>query len=90
MSSSTATGRDKVHLNDGMGNFGTGTVIPTAYAGSTYAVALGDMDEDGDLDIVTGKYATYTDVLYTIDGRAIHHSYSTSCTSVTRPFSKDR
>jgi hypothetical protein len=58
-------GQNVVYLNDGSGSFYTGTVTcaspPTnarcfgTSSDTTYSVALGDVDDDQDLDVVTGN-----------------------------------
>jgi uncharacterized repeat protein (TIGR01451 family) len=45
----------KVYLNDGTGQFTPHPTAPTFGAGNSTAVALGDVDEDGDLDAVVGN-----------------------------------
>ena len=59
---------DRVYKNDGNGTFVdvTLTSLPMDFSGS-YAVALGDIDGDGDLDMVIGKSAAQNQ-LYLNDG----------------------
>jgi hypothetical protein len=45
---------DRVHLNDGAGNFNAGTNITSSLT-NTQALALGDLNRDGYLDLVVGK-----------------------------------
>ncbi len=47
--------RNKVYLNDGNGNFGTARNFGFDYFVDTGNVALGDVDGDGRLDIITGN-----------------------------------
>ncbi|MDD9807264.1 MAG: VCBS repeat-containing protein, partial [Gammaproteobacteria bacterium] len=49
--------RLRLYLNNGQGGFGAGAEIGNIYP--TGDVALGDMDGDGDLDIVTGTNRDY-------------------------------
>lgn len=47
---SSLGGADRLYLNDGSGFFSVGTTIATPI--ETYAVVAGDVDADGDLDII--------------------------------------
>jgi Domain of unknown function (DUF4347)/FG-GAP-like repeat/Bacterial Ig domain len=49
-----STRSDRIHLNDGNGNYTDANTItlPSSGAGNVEYVALGDVDADGDLDIV--------------------------------------
>jgi hypothetical protein len=59
-----------VYLNDGSGDFDwPGSTRPVGISGDrSWSVALGDIDGDGDLDIITGNY-TQQNVVYLNDGR---------------------
>lgn len=59
--------QDVVYLNDGAGNLDTAINFGTG-EDKTYDLALGDVDGDGDLDIVTGNIGP--DVVYLNDGAA--------------------
>jgi len=57
----------EVHLNDGSGAYAPHPSAPTFGAGESYAVALGDVDGDGDLDALVANLAQLNDV-YVNDG----------------------
>jgi hypothetical protein len=48
--------QDRLYLNDGLGFFTDATTLLPAIREQTYAIALGDVDGDGDLDALTGQY----------------------------------
>jgi hypothetical protein len=58
-----------VYLNDGAGNFDVpgNTISFGTGSDDTYGLATGDVDGDGDLDVVTGNYAQQN-VIYLNDG----------------------
>jgi uncharacterized repeat protein (TIGR01451 family) len=57
-----------VYLNDGAGGFSGGTKNFGSGVDGTQAVALADMDRDGDLDAVVGNIGGYPNVIYLNDG----------------------
>jgi uncharacterized repeat protein (TIGR01451 family) len=57
----------QVHLNDGTGQFAPHPTAPTFGAGNSFALALGDVDGDGDLDAIVGNSDSDL-VLYLNDG----------------------
>jgi len=56
-----------VYLNDGTGRFAAHPISPTFGACLSYAAALGDVDDDGDLDALVANYTQAQDV-YLNDG----------------------
>ncbi|MCI0587410.1 MAG: VCBS repeat-containing protein [Planctomycetes bacterium] len=51
-------GQDRLYLNDGTGSFSDATTQIPSITDFTYAVALGDVDGDADLDALIGNYPT--------------------------------
>ena len=61
---------NRVYLNDGDGDpFDSATVLDlTSDAGDTRGVAVGDVDDDGDMDLVVGNAGGQSNRLYLNDG----------------------
>ena len=81
-------GQSAVYLNDGSGNFYTGPVICDATVGmrcfgtgsdNAQSVAVGDMDGDGDMDIVVGNRQQKQDVVYLNDGKGSFYTGPVTC-----------
>src|SRR5690606_20063001 len=62
-----------VYLNDTTGNFLTSVPI-TADLGNTRGVAVGDMDSDGDLDVVAGNLGGSPVRLYLNSGDGVEYT----------------
>ncbi len=57
----------RLYINDGTGNFGPGSDI-AADSDNTFSVALGDVNGDGALDLITGNQDATVNRLYLNDG----------------------
>ena len=60
-------GTNKLYLNNGSGVFASGTAIGSD-SDVTYSVALGDVDGDGDMDLVAATGSSQRNKLYLNDG----------------------
>ena len=58
----------EVYLNDGSGQFTAHPISPTFGAGDSRAIALGDLDGDGDLDAAVANYNGETQAVFLNDG----------------------
>ena len=61
-------GAETVWLNDGSGNFSAHPTTPSFGAGASFAVVLGDLDGDGDLDAVVANYAGQAETVWLNNG----------------------
>ena len=63
---------DRVYINNGTGVFtDTGQSLGLGTNEGSFSVALGDIDDDGDLDLVVGNLYGATNRVYTNDGAGI-------------------
>ena len=59
---------ETVWLNDGTGRFSAQPTAPSFGTGDSRAVALGDLDGDGDLDAVVANYSNQPETVWLNDG----------------------
>jgi hypothetical protein len=59
---------ETVWLNDGAGNFSAHPTVPSFGAGESYNTALGDLDNDGDLDAVVANAYNQAETVWLNDG----------------------
>jgi len=67
-----------VWVNDGAGNFGAHAVTPTFGVGNSYDVPLGDIDGDGDLDVVVANSAGEAETVWVNDGSGSFTAHPTT------------
>ena len=74
---------ETVWLNDGSGSFGAHPTTSSFDSGNSTAVALGDLDRDGDLDAVVANNLAEPETVWLNDGTSLPTTTSTSTTTTS-------